>query len=883
MVSILTKRFASIAAPTGTRAGYGQPVKGRRNMMASHFRTCVRALVATFVLVACSGGNDDPAEGGNQPSVPLTPKGWNLVWSDEFGGALDTSKWNIQTGDGTAEGIPGWGNNELQSYQADNISVADGNLIITARQEEADGRAHTSGRIDTAGKLDRGTCAVGFFAGPRRTSPDCGWLPSNQRLGEVCGGATDGQTGRYGVFTVSKCEPFLLRRLGVSTGRWGGNLGFEAREVGKRPKCRVSWGKEKIHRPQALCFSGSQNSASGSGHAIRPHRGEHPRCRRPGAMVRVLDAAHRFGLWHLGRRRRDRHHGRVLARPEPLHPGRGALRHGAAAQHLQLREAHGGGSGRRLPHLRPGVGRAGDPLVRGRDALPYRQELDLLELLQGGRDERARRRLRLGAVRPAVAPAAQSRGGRELPGAPTPDALPGELLVDYVRVYECTIDTETGTGCDGFTDYTDPSSRRRRPTRFSARSTTSTSMRSGHLRSRTPKTAWHSTSASTTRGAALALSEVDAGARGMVIDVRTTGGGNFSIFPANLARQTLFGMGGASDPGSYAGEVQFDLYIFDDETDAASSLQVKLDSGFPDLGFVDLLVATLTKDAWTTITVQISDIAHNAGNFGGGPVDLAQVLSLFVLEPTSFAHVRVDNIRIICGHVGKGDCGIAPPAPPPPAAGEPQPVYIDAVDPIWDVGIIAADSGSGSGFANYGDGTIPDNKVQWEEIAADDPARGQILEVSFSDSEAFGVWFIQSSMGMDLSAYAPGVVSFDIKVDDYGDNDAGMTMKIDCIFPCSSGDQSIGKVGDDDWETVEVPVAQLLGGGLNLATGQYRHRHIPDEPEQRPHLPTRQRPVAAGRWAERWRWRRCRRTVRRQRCGRLVPVGLLRRRHLRRG
>ena len=98
----------------------------------------------------------------------------------------------------------------------------------------------------------------------RRTPPDCGWLPSNQRLGEACAGATDGQTGRYGVFTVSKCESFLLRRLGVSTGRWGGNLGFKAREVGKRPKCRVSWGKEKIHRPRALCFSGSQNSASGS-------------------------------------------------------------------------------------------------------------------------------------------------------------------------------------------------------------------------------------------------------------------------------------------------------------------------------------------------------------------------------------------------------------------------------------------------------------------------------------------------------------------------------------------------------------------------------------------------------------------------------------------
>ena len=88
----------------------------------------------------------------------------------------------------------------------------------------------------------------------RRTSPDCGWLPSNQRLGEVCGGATDGQTGRYGVFTVSKCESFLLRRLGVSTGRWGGNLGFKAREVGKRPKCRVSWGKEKNPPPASPLF-----------------------------------------------------------------------------------------------------------------------------------------------------------------------------------------------------------------------------------------------------------------------------------------------------------------------------------------------------------------------------------------------------------------------------------------------------------------------------------------------------------------------------------------------------------------------------------------------------------------------------------------------------
>jgi beta-glucanase (GH16 family) len=40
-----------------------------------------------------------------------------LVWSDEFDGtAVDTNKWEFMIGDGSAYGIPGWGNNELQFY-----------------------------------------------------------------------------------------------------------------------------------------------------------------------------------------------------------------------------------------------------------------------------------------------------------------------------------------------------------------------------------------------------------------------------------------------------------------------------------------------------------------------------------------------------------------------------------------------------------------------------------------------------------------------------------------------------------------------------------------------------------------------------------------------
>ena len=45
------------------------------------------ALAAAAALAGCGGGNTDSAEGGsNEPTTPLTPKGWELVWSDEFDG-----------------------------------------------------------------------------------------------------------------------------------------------------------------------------------------------------------------------------------------------------------------------------------------------------------------------------------------------------------------------------------------------------------------------------------------------------------------------------------------------------------------------------------------------------------------------------------------------------------------------------------------------------------------------------------------------------------------------------------------------------------------------------------------------------------------------------
>ncbi len=73
--------------------------------------------------------------------------------------------WNHEIGDGTANNIPGWGNNELQYYTADPANAAldgQGRLVITARA--ADGALpcyygpcrYTSARLTTLGKREVG-------------------------------------------------------------------------------------------------------------------------------------------------------------------------------------------------------------------------------------------------------------------------------------------------------------------------------------------------------------------------------------------------------------------------------------------------------------------------------------------------------------------------------------------------------------------------------------------------------------------------------------------------------------------------------------------------------------------------------------------------------
>ncbi len=78
---------------------------------------------------------------------------YQLVWSDEFdGSSLNTLNWSYDIGNGCPN-LCGWGNNELQYYRSQNISVSGGNLIIEAREQDA-GYDYTSGKIHSRNKQD---------------------------------------------------------------------------------------------------------------------------------------------------------------------------------------------------------------------------------------------------------------------------------------------------------------------------------------------------------------------------------------------------------------------------------------------------------------------------------------------------------------------------------------------------------------------------------------------------------------------------------------------------------------------------------------------------------------------------------------------------------
>ena len=133
-------------------------------------------LVAPAFSGAMSVTADEHDNGNSEPN-------WQMTWNDEFDeGSLDEDKWRIDIGNGFYDGdewIEGWGNNESQSYQRDNVFVEDGKLVLEAREETvSDDKGtydYTSGKVLTDESFSQ---AYGRFEASMKLPEGQGYWPA---------------------------------------------------------------------------------------------------------------------------------------------------------------------------------------------------------------------------------------------------------------------------------------------------------------------------------------------------------------------------------------------------------------------------------------------------------------------------------------------------------------------------------------------------------------------------------------------------------------------------------------------------------------------------------------------------------------------------------
>lgn len=660
------------------------------------------------VLTACGGG-------GSADSVVVEPfyvaptEEWKLVWADEFDGAsVDSANWSFQEGDGTEYGVPGWGNNELQYYEADNASIADvdgdSSLVISAEADIVGGKAYTSSRMRSIDKFDfeYGRVEIRAKAAPGDGMWSAIWMmPTDSTYGTwAAGGEVDimevvnAGTENQGVFLAA-------------------HYGFE-------------WPLNQIVTAPA-----EVDDASDWHTYALEWSGEYLRWYVDGVHLRTVENKSYYSYY--------------------------------------------------WKNDNEGYAEATNP------AAPFDQDFHLIV------------NLAVGGIGPGV----------EL----DPAAVPGEMAVDYIRVYECEAGGENGTGCNVNADRTLDTPDAVSPYVYSTPLYTDGG----------DSLSWIIAGSEITRDLsfgvgwagpdeAMMVTEVAVEGRGNVIDISTTNSGNAVVFAADGESMDVYGHQGG-------GELKFDMYIDSSMTAPFSSIGIKMDSGWPALGGISLDVANLPKDEWFSYSVSINELMDNPGEM---PLDLGAVMNAMVVEPSLNAHVMIDNVSFKCGTPGRDGCGVA--APVADTGGQEFSVFgSDGVvnTALFDKGDGATQGMCGSsgdtGWSDYcGDtGSAAGNLISWQLTDTGDADLGTGVNVTFGAGTDSGVFFFGSTAGVDLSDYrAEGFLRFSLRLPPETAA-TGMVWKLDCFFPCSTGDQVLDLTGYEPgtWQDFEFSVAEIAEMG----------------------------------------------------------------------
>lgn len=509
--------------------------------------------IAMALLGGCGGG-ETKTSAVVEPFYPEPQEEWRLVWSDEFDGTeVDTSKWGFQLGDGSSEGLTQWGNGELQWYTAENATVADGNLVISARAEVpavdgAENFNYTSARLRTLGKYDfkYGRVEARIKAPEGQGLWSAFWmLPSDSTYGtwassgeiDIIEAVNQGTANSLTAGTVHHGFQWPLNQLNNAELDVDMSDGFHV--------VAVEWEEDEIRW--------------------------------------MIDGQHYMTVTS------DTYYS------------------------VYFDETTG-------------------EYVKADGAAPFNTDFHLLLNLAVG-----------GSLAGEV------------------DTGEGDLVVDYVRVYECSYGLADGSGCNSNKDRSLEAAPAQEPfynvDNLYNDGPAVLSWEIGgetYERALTASVLWPGLDNGAT------LVEAQDAERGAVMEFTATSMGNMGIYAEDGETFELFGYGNSDRWWEvHAGILSFDMYIDSTGTDQESQMLVKMDSGYPALGQKVFNVADLPQDQWTTVKVKVNDLLATPGE---APLDTTSVLNMFIVESTSALHVMIDNVNLSCMVPGENGCGIKGPS-----------------------------------------------------------------------------------------------------------------------------------------------------------------------------------------------------------------------------
>jgi beta-glucanase (GH16 family) len=180
----------------------------------------------------------------NNPPIASDPSKWKLVWSDEFdsktaGTAPNASVWGQEVGDGTVNGIPGWGNSELEYYTGGTNNVAtdgQGNLVITAKKVDGSLMCYygpceyTSARLLTKNRFE---VAYGRVEARIKVPAGAGLWPAFWMLGTDIDQVNWPQTGEIDIMEYVGRDPNKIFGTLHGPGYSGGQSYGKSVDLGK--------------------------------------------------------------------------------------------------------------------------------------------------------------------------------------------------------------------------------------------------------------------------------------------------------------------------------------------------------------------------------------------------------------------------------------------------------------------------------------------------------------------------------------------------------------------------------------------------------------------------------------------------------------------------